>query len=113
MVVGYASRPTRAAGSDKCGAIERYAPMDSLITAAARALAAGDPLGALNRVALRDDPPALALRGTAMAQLGDLARARELLGRAARAFGAHEALASARCVVAAAEVALASRDLAW
>ena len=87
--------------------------MDSLITAAARALAAGDPLGALNRVALRDDPPALALRGTAMAQLGDLARARELLGRAARAFGAHEALASARCVVAEAEVALASRDLAW
>ena len=89
------------------------APMDSLITAAARALAAGDPLGALNRVALRDDPPALALRGTAMAQLGDLARARELLGRAARAFGAHEALASARCVVAEAEVALVSRDLAW
>jgi hypothetical protein len=31
--------------------------MDSLITAAARALAAGDPLGALNRVALRDDAP--------------------------------------------------------
>ena len=45
--------------------------MDSLITAAARALAAGDPLGALKRVALRDDPPALALRGIAMAQLGD------------------------------------------
>ena len=62
--------------------------MDSLITAAARALAAGDPLGALNRVALRDDPPALALRGIAMAQLGDLARAKALLRRAARAFGA-------------------------
>jgi hypothetical protein len=29
--------------------------MDSLITAAARALAAGDPLGALKLVALRDD----------------------------------------------------------
>lgn len=87
--------------------------MDSLITAAARALAAGDPLGALNRVALRDDPPALALRGTAMAQLGDLARARELLRRAARAFGAREAWARARCMVAEAEVALASRDLAW
>jgi len=87
--------------------------MDSLITAAARALAAGDPLGALNRVALRDDAPALALRGVAMAQLGDLARARELLRRAARAFGPREAVARARCVLAEAEVALAARDLAW
>ena len=85
--------------------------MDSLIAAAARALAAGDALGALKRVALRDDPPALALRGIAMAQLGDHARARELLRRAARGFGAHEALARARCVVAEAEVALAMRDL--
>ncbi len=87
--------------------------MDSLITAAARALAAGDPLGALNRVALRDDPPALALRGIAMAQLGDLARARPLLRRAARAFGAREPVARARCVVAEAEIALVSRDLGW
>jgi hypothetical protein len=87
--------------------------MDSLITAAARALAMGDPLGALNRVALRDDAPALALRGTAMAQLGDLDRAKALLRRAARAFGPREALARARCVVAEAEIALASRDLAW
>ena len=85
--------------------------MDSLITAAARALAAGDPLGALNRVALRDDAPALALRGIAMAQLGEYPRARELLRRAARRFGAHEELARARCVVAEAEVALAMRDL--
>ncbi|MFS2104754.1 helix-turn-helix domain-containing protein [Ralstonia sp. Ralssp135] len=87
--------------------------MDSLITAAARALAAGDPFGALNRVALRDDAAALALRGIAMAQLGDLARAKLLLRRAARAFGSREALARARCVVAEAEVALASRDLGW
>ena len=87
--------------------------MDSLITAAARALAAGDPLGALNRVALRGDAPALALRGIAMAQLGDLARARVLVRSAARAFGAKEALARARCVVAEAEIALVSRDLAW
>lgn len=87
--------------------------MDSLITAAARALAAGDPLGALNRVALRDDAPALALRGTAMAQLGDFDRAKALLRRAARAFGSGESLARARCVVAEAEIALASRDLAW
>ncbi|CAJ0781832.1 hypothetical protein LMG7141_01199 [Ralstonia condita] len=87
--------------------------MDSLITAAARALAAGDPFGALNRVALRDDASALALRGIAIAQLGDLARAKHLLRRAARAFGAKEALARARCVVAEAEVALASRDLGW
>jgi tetratricopeptide (TPR) repeat protein len=84
--------------------------MDSLIAASARALAAGDPLGALKRVALRDDPPALALRGIAMAQLGDHPRARELLRRAARGFGAHEGLARARCVVAEAEVALAMRD---
>jgi hypothetical protein len=84
-----------------------------LITAAARALAAGDPLGALNRVALRDDPPALALRGIAMAQLGDLARARVLVRRAARAFGTREIVARARCVVAEAEIALAARDLHW
>ena len=85
--------------------------MDSLITASARALAAGDALGALKRVALRDDPPALALRGIAMAQLGEHPRARELLRRAARGFGPHEALARARCVVAEAEVTLAMRDL--
>jgi hypothetical protein len=87
--------------------------MDSLITAAARALAAGDPLGALKRVALRDDAPALALRGIAMAQLGDLVRAKALLRRAARAFGPKEAVARARCVVAEADVALVSRDLGW
>src|SRR5499427_899070 len=87
--------------------------MDSLITAAARALAAGDPLGALNRVALRGDAPALALRGIAMAQLGDLVRAKTLLRRAARAFGPNEAVARARCVVAEAEIALVSRDLGW
>jgi hypothetical protein len=87
--------------------------MDSLITAAARALAAGDPLGALKRVALRDDAPALALRGIAMAQLGDFARAKELLRNAARGFGSKEPVARARCIVAEAEIALASRDLGW
>ena len=87
--------------------------MDSLTTAAARALAAGDPLRALNFIALRDDAPALALRGIAMAQLGDLVRARTLLRRAARAFGPREAVARARCVVAEAEIALVSRDLGW
>src|SRR4029434_11021228 len=87
--------------------------MDSLITAAERALAAGDPLGALKRVALRDDAPALALRGIAMAQLGDFARAKELLRKAAHAFGPKEPVARARCVVAEAEIALASRDLGW
>jgi DNA-binding transcriptional ArsR family regulator len=85
--------------------------MDSLVASAARLLAAGDPLGALKRVALRDDPPALALRGIAMAQLGDYERARKLLRRAARGFGARERLAQARCQVAEAEVALAARDL--
>jgi tetratricopeptide (TPR) repeat protein len=87
--------------------------MDSLITAAARALATGDLLGALKRVALRDDAPALALRGIAMAQLGDLVRAKALLRSAARAFGPKEAVARARCVVAEAEIALVSRDLGW
>src|SRR5437762_10829465 len=87
--------------------------MDSLITAAARALAAGDPLGALKRVALRDDAAALALRGIAMAQLGDLVRAKALLRSAARAFGPREAVARARCVVAEAEVALAPRPPSW
>jgi hypothetical protein len=87
--------------------------MDSLITAAARALAAGDLLGALNRVARRDDPPALALRGIAMARLGDFVRSKALLRRAARGFGAREAAARARCVVAEAEIALVSRDLGW
>ena len=99
----------RGGGSDKCGAI----PMDSPITAAARSLAAGDPLAALNRIALRDDAPALALRGIAMAQLGELARAKVLLRRAARGFGSREAVARARCVVAEAEIALVSRELGW
>src|SRR6516225_11404306 len=87
--------------------------MDSLITAAARALASGDALGALNYIALRDDPPALALRDIAMAQLGDLIRAKALLRRAGRAFGPREAVARAQCVVAEAEIALVSRDLTW
>ena len=87
--------------------------MDSLITAAARALAAGDPLGALKRVALRNDAAALALRGIAMAQLGDFVRAKALLRRAVRAFGPKEAVARARCLVADAEIALVSRDLNW
>lgn len=87
--------------------------MDSLITAAARALSTGNPLNALNYIALRDDPPALALRGIAMAQLGDLERARLLLRRAAKAFGSREPVASARCIVAEAEIALVTRDLGW
>src|SRR5580704_537450 len=96
-------------GSDKCGGIL----MDSLITAAGRALAAGDPLGALKHVALRDDAPALALRGIAMAQLGEFVRAKELLRKAARAFSPKESVARARCIVAEAEIALAWRDLGW
>src|ERR1700692_2803608 len=107
--MGYSKRRASNGGSYKCDGI----PMDSLITAAARALAAGDPLGALKRVALRDDAPGLALRGIVMAQLGDLVRAKALLRSAARAFGPKEALARARCVVAEAEIALVSRDLGW
>ncbi len=99
----------RGGGSDN-----RYGiSMDALIAAAARALAAGDPFGALNRVALRDDAPALALRGIALAQLGDFERARMLLRRATRGFSPRETVARARCVVAEAEIAFASRDLGW
>jgi hypothetical protein len=87
--------------------------MDSLIDAAAHALAHGDPLGALKRVALRDDAPSLALRGIAMAQLGEFDRAKKLLGQAGRAFGPKESVARARCVVAEIEIALVSRDLGW
>src|SRR6266478_3882791 len=87
--------------------------MDPLIMSAARALAAGDPIAALNLVALRGDPPALALRGIAMAQLGEHVRAKALLRSAARAFGPKEPVARARCVVAEAEIALVSRDLGW
>src|ERR1700709_2653160 len=87
--------------------------MDDVIAAAGRALATGDPLGALKRVALRDDAPALALRGIAMAQLGDFVRAKGLVRNAARAFGPKEAVARARCVVAEAEIAFVSRDLGW
>lgn len=96
-------------GSDNLDGIA----MDAMIAAAARLLATGDLLGALKRVALRDDGPALALRGIAMAQLGDLVRAKALLKRAVAAFGPHEAVARARCIVAEAEVALVSRDLGW
>jgi hypothetical protein len=87
--------------------------MDSLITAAARALAVGDTLGALNHVALRNDAPALALRGIVMARLGDFVRAKALLRNAARGFGPQDTVARARCVVAEAEIALVSRDLGW
>lgn len=103
----YSRRGPAGGESDNGGAIR----MDSLITAAAHALAAGDPLVALKHVALRDDPAALALRGIAMAQLGDLARAKLLLRSAARAFGPREAVARARCIIAEAEIALVSRDL--
>jgi DNA-binding transcriptional ArsR family regulator len=87
--------------------------MDSLITAAARMLAAGDPIGALKLVALRNDASGLALRGIALAQLGEHARARELLRSAANAFSPREAVARARCILAEAEIALVSRDLTW
>jgi hypothetical protein len=102
-------RPSPGEGSYKFDGIQ----MDSMITAAAQALAAGNPLGALKRVALRDDAPALALRGIAMAQLGDFVRARALVRSAARAFGPKQVMARARCAVAEAEIALASRDLHW
>jgi hypothetical protein len=87
--------------------------MDLIINTAAKALAAGDTFGALNRIALRNDAPALALRGIAMAQLGDFVKSKSLLKKAVSAFGPKESVARARCVGAEAEVALASRDLGW
>ncbi|MYN12567.1 helix-turn-helix domain-containing protein [Pusillimonas sp. TS35] len=87
--------------------------MDTALAQAADALAAGDPLGALNCVALRDDAPALALRGIALAQLGDYGTAKKLVKGAARAFGGRDMVARARCVVAEAEIALAARELKW
>lgn len=87
--------------------------MDCQINAAARRLTHGDPLGALESVALREDPPALALRGTALAQLGDLSGAAALLRRAGQGFTAAEPLNRARCTLARAEVALAQRDFSF
>lgn len=86
---------------------------DSHIEAAGRALAAGDPLKALNFVALREDAPAIALRGIALAQLGELVRAKALLRKAARAFGLKQPVARARCILAEAEIAFVSRELGW
>ena len=108
-VVSYVSGHCLRGGSNKYGGIS----VDSLITSAALALAKGDVFGALNRVALREDAPALALRGIAMAQLGDLERAKVLLRKAAIAFGPKQVVSQARCVVAEAEIALAVRDLDW
>lgn len=85
--------------------------MDSLLAAAADALSRGDPLFALKRIALREDAGALALRATAMAQLGDYRIARQLFLRASRSFGPNHPAARARCTVALAEVALAAREL--
>ena len=85
--------------------------MQNPLSVAGRALASGDPLAALKLVALREDAPALALRGIAMAQLGDLNRAKQLLRKAMRTFTKAQPLARARCILAQSEVALAARDL--
>ena len=82
-----------------------------MLTAAAQALDAGDVLGALKRVALRTDAVGLAIRGVALARLGKRERARELLRSAAKEFGSAAPLGRARCLLADAEIALASRDL--
>ena len=73
-----------------------------LITAAALALASDDALGSLKRVGLREDPPALPLRGIAMAQLDDLVRTKSAFKKAARVL---EAVACARSIVAEAKLA--------
>jgi hypothetical protein len=70
-------------------------------------------LGALKWIALGHDTPALALRGVAMAQLGELAKTKVLSWRAVRSFAPRERVDRARCVTAEADVALAARDLRW
>ena len=85
--------------------------MDAVLVAAAQALSRGDPLQALKRVALRNDARSLALRATALAQLGEYKPAHQLLLRAARSFARRDRVAAARCVVAQAEIALAAREL--
>ena len=87
--------------------------MEPIIAAAARSLATGNPLHALNLIALSNEAPALALRGIAIAQLGDLDQARVLLRRAGNAFGPQDGISRVRCVVAEAEIAFVSRDLGW
>ena len=86
--------------------------MDSALETAAQALSVFDPLAALKIVALREDPDALAMRGVAMAQLGDYGASRKLLERAAKAFRPNDSRAGARCLAARGEVSLACRDLA-
>jgi hypothetical protein len=87
--------------------------MDSLITAAARALAAGDPLGALKRVALRDDAPTLALRGIAMAQLGRSRSSGDSPAMCCACLRSQGGRGPRAVRVAEAEIALVSRDLGW
>ncbi|MBB6427030.1 helix-turn-helix domain-containing protein [Sphingopyxis sp. JAI128] len=77
---------------------------------AAQLLAAGAPFDALQLVALREDAAALALRGIALAQIGDLERGIELLRRARARFADADKLAKARCILAEAEIRLALRD---
>jgi tetratricopeptide (TPR) repeat protein len=84
--------------------------MDSALEHAARALARFEPLAALQGVALREDTEALALRGIALAQLGEFQSSRRLLDRASKGFGSREPLQRARCLLASAEVLLALRD---
>ncbi|XYH93201.1 helix-turn-helix domain-containing protein [Sorangium sp. So ce1128] len=79
---------------------------------AARALAAGDALGALRVAGPFGGPHALALRGIALAQMGAYAEARAALERAALAFAATGAeRARARASAALGEIALAQREL--
>lgn len=85
-----------------------HTSVDASVEAAAEALTRGDPLTALDLVALRRDAVCLALRGTAMAQLGDYASAKALL---LQARDAGSGLLGARTDVALAEVEVALREL--
>jgi hypothetical protein len=86
--------------------------MDPDLDTAAQHLARFDTLGALQLIGRRDDPEALALRGVAMAQLGEDRDAQKLLGRAERALARTDPRMRARVSAARGEVALAMRDLA-
>lgn len=83
------------------------APAPELVSAA-RALASGDGIGALSLVGRASGPVALALRGIAYAQLGDLELARDALERALAT--TDEPRLAARARAALVEIAFAEGD---
>lgn len=82
------------------------------ILAGSRALASGHPLAALSAVGLDQDPHAQALRGIALAQLGEFERSKRDLVQALAAFQRDgEVVWTTKALAALAEVGFATRDL--